>query len=230
MNTSPLLEISGLSAGYGPLHVIHDIELSIFSGQRVGLVGLNGHGKTTFLRALVGLAGWQRGRVNFIGTSVMGLPTHQIIQRGLVLMPQGDALFAGMSVQDNLDTGAFTSESWRTRRQRRDVILELFPPLASRLRQAAGTLSGGERRMLSIGRGLMSRAKVLLIDEPSLGLSPLVSGMVIETLLGKRLDDTTLLIAEQNRALIQDRVDHITLMHGGRLQPLEEAHNRGHEL
>lgn len=209
--------VDTLNAGYGPLKVIHEIGLRLNAKARIALVGLNGHGKTTFLRAIMGLAGWQRGSIRVDGQELIGLPTHRIVHRGVVLIAQGDALFPGMSVRENLDSGAFTSDSWKARRTQRDLILAMFPPLASHLHQSAGTLSGGERRMLSIGRALMSRARVLLVDEPSLGLSPLVSKLVIEALFAPQLADTTLIIAEQNRALIDGKVDQMYVMHGGRL-------------
>jgi branched-chain amino acid transport system ATP-binding protein len=209
--------VKQLNAGYGPLNVLHDIQLDMQSKARIALVGLNGHGKTTLLRAIMGLAGWQRGSIRLDGQNLLGLPTHRIVHHGVVLIAQGDALFPGMSVRENLDSGAFTTASWKARSAQRDLILALFPPLANRLKQAAGTLSGGERRMLSIGRALMSRARLLLVDEPSLGLSPLVSRLVVEALFSPQLADTALIVAEQNRALIEDKVDQLYVMHGGKL-------------
>ena len=166
-----VLEVRGLSAGYGPLRVLHDIDLAVAQGERVGLVGLNGHGKTTLMRSVMGLVDWRRGQIELDGKSIMRTPAHRLARAGVVLIPQGDALFPGLSVRDNLDSGAFAA-GWRQRKRRRERVLRLFPRLAERLDQAAGTLSGGERRMCSLGRGLMSDARVFLIDEPSLGLAP----------------------------------------------------------
>jgi branched-chain amino acid transport system ATP-binding protein len=142
---------------------------------------------------------------------------HQVARRGLVLIPQGDSLFPGLPVRDNLDAGAFLSKSWRRRAQRRAQVLDLFPQLASRLDQLAGTLSGGERRMVAIGRGLMADADVYLVDEPSLGLAPGLAAKMIEALLSIELDGGGMLLAEQNRALIEGRVDRIVRIHGGRI-------------
>lgn len=214
---SAVLELSDLSAGYGPMQVVHDVNLAIAAGTRVGLVGLNGHGKTTLLRSVVGLVDWKRGSVQLRGNSIGGMAPHQIARRGLVLIPQGDSLFPGLPVRDNLDAGAFLPKSWRRRAQRRAQVLELFPQLASRLGQLAGTLSGGERRMVAIGRGLMADADVYLVDEPSLGLAPGLAAKMIEALLSIELDGGGMLLAEQNRALIEGRVDRIVRIHGGRI-------------
>jgi branched-chain amino acid transport system ATP-binding protein len=214
---SAVLELSDLSAGYGPMQVIHEVNLALAPGSRVGLVGLNGHGKTTLLRTVVGLVDWQRGRVELRGKAIAGLAPHQVARQGLVLIPQGDSLFPGLPVRDNLDSGAFLSKSWRRRAQRRAVVLELFPQLGGRLDQLAGTLSGGERRMVAIGRGLMADADVYLVDEPSLGLAPGLAAKMIDALLSLELDGGAMLLAEQNRALIEGRVDRIVRIHGGRI-------------
>jgi branched-chain amino acid transport system ATP-binding protein len=214
---SAVLELSDLSAGYGPMQVIHEVSLALAPGSRVGLVGLNGHGKTTLLRTVVGLVDWQRGRVELRGKAIAGLAPHQVARQGLVLIPQGDSLFPGLPVRDNLDSGAFLSKSWRRRAQRRAVVLELFPQLGGRLDQLAGTLSGGERRMVAIGRGLMADADVYLVDEPSLGLAPGLAAKMIDALLSLELDGGAMLLAEQNRALIEGRVDRIVRIHGGRI-------------
>jgi branched-chain amino acid transport system ATP-binding protein len=212
-----VLELSDLSAGYGPMQVIHRVNLAVAPGTRVGLVGLNGHGKTTLLRSVVGLVDWKRGRVELRGNPIGGLAPHQVARKGVVLIPQGDSLFPGLPVRDNLDSGAFLSKSWPRRGQRRAQVLELFPQLASRLDQLAGTLSGGERRMVAIGRGLMADADVYLVDEPSLGLAPGLAAKMIEALLSIELDGGGMLLAEQNRALIEGRVDRIVRIHGGRI-------------
>jgi branched-chain amino acid transport system ATP-binding protein len=212
-----VLELRDLSAGYGPMQVVHEVNLAIAAGTRVGLVGLNGHGKTTLLRSVVGLVDWKRGHVELRGDAIGGLATHQVARKGLVLIPQGDSLFPGLPVRDNLDSGAYLSKSWGRRAQRRAKVLELFPQLGPRLDQLAGTLSGGERRMVAIGRGLMADADVYLVDEPSLGLAPGLAAKMIEALLSLELDGGAMLLAEQNRALIEGRVDRIVRIHGGRI-------------
>ena len=215
---TPALQIQGLSAGYGPMQVIHDVSLMVAAGERVGLLGLNGHGKTTLLRAVMDLVGWRSGNVLVGGVETATMRAHAIARQGVVLIPQGDALFPGLSVRDNLDAGAYgSSGSWRGRRGRRDTVLEIFPQLASRLDQAAGTLSGGERRMVSIGRGLMADGDIFLIDEPSVGLAPGLAATMIDKLFTLELGRGGMLLAEQNRALIEGRIDRVLRLHGGRV-------------
>jgi branched-chain amino acid transport system ATP-binding protein len=215
-----VLEVRGLSAGYGPLRVLHEIDLAVSQGERVGLVGLNGHGKTTLLRSIMGLVDWRRGEIELDGKSIVRTPTHKLARRGVVLMPQGDALFPGLSVKDNLDSGAFAA-GWRERKRQRDRVLELFPRLADRLGQAAGTLSGGERRMCSLGRGLMTRARVYLIDEPSLGLAPGIAAGLFATLRQLRPEGGALILAEQNQTLLEGWIDRIVQLHGGQIVSVE---------
>ena len=211
------LDIRGLSAGYGPMRILHDIELSIEPGERVGVVGLNGHGKTTLMRAIMGLVDWRRGEIDVFGRSIVSTPTYRLVRDSVVLMPQGDTLFPGLTVQDNLDSGAFARGAWSSRANRRKRVIEMFPRLGERLRQPAGTLSGGERRMLSIGRCLMTSARVYLVDEPSLGLGVGIAHGLIETLFSLDLGEGAMLLAEQNRTLIEGKMDRVVRMHGGQL-------------
>lgn len=222
---SEILNIKGLSAGYGPLRVLHDLDFVINSGERVGLVGLNGHGKTTLFYAIAGLTGWQRGSIIFNGVQIgrtrsqgPGRHTHKIVRLGLAIMPQGDEIFHGLTVEEHLDSGAFTGEAWRTRKQRKEQVLDLFEPLRNLLNTPVGRLSGGERRMVSIGRGLMTDAKLYLADEPSLGLAPKIGLGVMEALLKIDLSDSAMFIAEQNVALLEGRVDRVIGMHAGKLK------------
>jgi branched-chain amino acid transport system ATP-binding protein len=217
---SAVLEVRELSAGYGPLRVLHEIDLAVAAGERIGLVGLNGHGKTTFLRSIMGLVDWRRGQIELDGKSITRTPAHKLARAGVVLMPQGDALFPGLSVRDNLDSGAFSS-GWRERKQRRERVLGLFPRLADRLGQSAGTLSGGERRMCSLGRGLMSDARVYLIDEPSLGLAPGVAAGLFSTLRELEAGGGAIVLAEQNRTLLEGWIDRIVHIHGGQVVAIE---------
>jgi branched-chain amino acid transport system ATP-binding protein len=220
-----VLNVRGLSAGYGPMRVIHDLDLVVESGARVGIVGLNGHGKSTLFYAIAGLTGWQRGSIKLNGVEVgrtrsqgPGRYTHEIVRAGLALIPQGDEIFHGLTVEEHLDSGAFTPRAWRERAQRKHRILKIFPPLKKLMNVAAGRLSGGERRMVSIGRGLMADASLFLVDEPSLGLAPKIGKSVLDALMGVEIGESAMVIAEQNVALLEGRVDRIIGMHAGQLK------------
>jgi branched-chain amino acid transport system ATP-binding protein len=217
------LEVRSLSAGYGPVEVLHDVTLSVASGERVGLVGLNGHGKSTLLRALMGLVGWRRGSIGMLGRETSGMRAHQLVRAGVGLAPQADSLFPGMTVRENLDSAAVGRRLWKTRAERRARVLEVFPALEKHLDQAAGTLSGGERRMVSVGRCLMAETRLYLIDEPSLGLAPGLANRLLDVLCALEVEDGALVVAEQNVALLEGRVDRILRVHGGRLEPVDTA-------
>jgi branched-chain amino acid transport system ATP-binding protein len=214
-----------VSSGYGTMRVIHGLNFSIEPGERIGLVGLNGHGKTTLISTIVGMTGWQDGSIEFMGQQIGGRRSHgvgrntpKIVRSGIAIAPQGDAIFPGLSVEENLDSGAYTDGAWKTRKRRRDAVLEVFPPLRSRLKQSAGTLSGGERRMVSVGRALMADAKLYLVDEPSLGLAPKISIGLVAALCEIDLGDGAMLIAEQNLPLLSGTCDRILGMHAGELK------------
>lgn len=222
---STLLEIRNLSAGYGPLRVLHEINLSVGRGERLAIVGLNGHGKTTLFRAITHLAGWQRGSVRFDGVEIGGTRslgegrrTPGIVRMGVAMTPQGDAIFPGLTVRQHLDCGAWSPRAWRERARRREVIFDLFPPLRKLERTVVGTLSGGERRMVSVGRALMTEARLYLIDEPSLGLAPVISQRVVAALREIDVRDGAIIIAEQNVTLLDGQVDRMIGMHAGRLR------------
>jgi branched-chain amino acid transport system ATP-binding protein len=214
-----------VSSGYGTMRVIHGLNFSIEPGERIGLVGLNGHGKTTLISTIVGMTGWQDGSIEFMGQQIGGRRSHgvgrntpKIVRSGIAIAPQGDAIFPGLSVEENLDSGAYTDGAWKTRKRRRDAVLEVFPPLRSRLKQSSGTLSGGERRMVSVGRALMADAKLYLVDEPSLGLAPKISIGLVAALCEIDLGDGAMLIAEQNLPLLSGKCDRILGMHAGELK------------
>ena len=220
-----ILTVSGVSAGYRPLRVLHDISFTINRGERVGLVGLNGHGKSTLFRTITGLVDWQNGSIMLNGVQIggqrtqgPGRMTHRIARQGVALMPQGDAMFIGLTVRQHLDAGAFTRKAWSERRKRRERILDIFPPLRKLLDQPVGKLSGGERRMVTLGRGLMGDVKLYLVDEPSLGLAPKISRAVIDALINVDLVDGAMVIAEQNLQLLEGCVDRLIGMHGGEIK------------
>jgi branched-chain amino acid transport system ATP-binding protein len=207
------------------MRILHDLDLTVHAGERLGIVGLNGHGKSTLFLAIAGLTGWQRGSIELNGHEVGGTRsqgpgryTHRVVRRGLALVPQGDEIFHGLTVEEHLDSGAFTKQAWRDRRQRKSWILEVFPPLRKLMSIPVGRLSGGERRMVCLGRGLMSGASLYLIDEPSLGLAPKIGKSVLDTLMDIELGGSAMVIAEQNVSLLEGRVDRIIGMHGGKLK------------
>lgn len=225
MEKREVLHVSGLSAGYGPMRVIHDLDFIVQSGERIGLVGLNGHGKSTLFLAIAGLTGWQRGSIRLNGVEVgrtrsqgPGRYTHQVVRQGLALVPQGDEIFHGLTVEEHLDSGAFTPKAWRERAVRKERILEIFPPLRVLMKTAVGRLSGGERRMVALGRGLMADASLYLVDEPSLGLAPKIGKGVIDALMSVELGEAAMVIAEQNVGILEGRVDRVIGMHAGKLK------------
>lgn len=225
-----IIQVEGLDAGYGSMHVLHSVTMAVAARERVGLVGLNGHGKTTLLRALIGATGWQRGRVQVGGHQVEKMTPDRLARDGIVMIPQGDAVFPGLTVKDNLMSGAYPKRQWSGRNSRAEFVINVFPRLGERLNQLAGSLSGGERRMLSIGRGLMTGGRLYLVDEPSLGLSPALAEMITAKLTGLDLERGAMVIAEQNQSLLKGRVDRSLRMHAGQLSdyqglvgPREEA-------
>jgi branched-chain amino acid transport system ATP-binding protein len=189
----PLLQVSGLTAGYGRVQVLHGVELTVAGHEIVALVGSNGAGKTTLLRSICGLVAPTGGRIRFAGQDITGQPVESVVRRGLVHVPEGRRLFAGLPVRDNLRLGG-----WSTRNTDIDRVLALFPQLTARLHQVAGTLSGGEQQMCAIARGLMSRPELIMIDELSLGLAPLVVDEISAMLPGIAAGGTAVLLVEQD--------------------------------
>lgn len=195
-----MLKVSNLRAGYGKVDVLHGISLQVNAGECVALVGANGAGKSTTLKCICGINETRSGSIEFEGQRIDGLPGHQIVRRGITMCPEGRQVFADMSVLENLEMGAHTR---RDADQRRDLdeMLDLFPVLRTRTRQRAGTLSGGEQEMLAIARALMSRPKLCIFDEPSLGLAPKIVEEVEQTLERIKGMGTTILLVEQNAAM-----------------------------
>ena len=187
-------------------------------------MGLNGHGKTTLFRAITHMTGWQQGSIKLDGEEIggsrslgAGRRTAGLVKKGIGVAPQGDAIFPGLSVRKHLECGAHTKSAWRNRRERIEEIFEVFPPLRNLQHSLVGKLSGGERRMVSVGRMLMSEARLYLIDEPSLGLAPKISQRVMEALWALPVSGA-MIIAEQNISLLTGRADRILGMHAGRMR------------
>jgi len=205
--TIPVLRLQGIQAGYGDLTAVRDVSLEVRAGEIVALIGGNGAGKTTTLRAVCGLLPLRGGRVELDGTSIGSRSPSEIVGGGIAHVPEGRQLFPTMTVLENLELGAGTAESRRRRAESLARVLALFPRLGERRGQLAGTLSGGEQQMTAIGRALMACPRLLLLDEPSLGLAPVVVTSIFENLRTINRDGVTILLVEQNvlRAL---RISH----------------------
>jgi branched-chain amino acid transport system ATP-binding protein len=212
-----MLDVSNLKAGYGAATVLEDVSLSVDEGKFVVVTGPNGHGKTTLLRVLSGLLPVDSGEVTFLGERLNGRSASSIVSRGLVHIPQGDLLFVDLTVEQNLSMGAYLRDAWKGRRERMRRVYELFPRLEERRTQQARTLSGGERRMLGIGRGLMSNAKMLMVDEPALGLAPVLVQEVYATLDKIARSEATVLLVEETLANAKGIADYVYLMDTGRI-------------
>nr|WP_187281477.1 ABC transporter ATP-binding protein [Nonomuraea sp. C10] len=204
-----MLSLDGVDAGYGGLRVLHGLSLEVAAGEIVALVGANGAGKSTTLRVASGLLRPTAGRVVFDGEELSGLPVHAVVRRGLVQVPEGRALFGPLTVAENLAMGAYhTGEP-------ADRVLELFPRLAERLDQRADTMSGGEQQMLAIGRALMTRPRLLMLDEPSVGLAPLMVRAVFAALGRIRESGVAILLVEQNAAQALALADRAYVIESG---------------
>ena len=193
-----LLELDDVHVHYGGIKALKGISIRIDPGQIVTLVGANGAGKSTTLRAISGLLRPAQGRILLEGRSIVGVPAHQIVKRGVSHVPEGRIVFAPLSVGDNLDLGAYLRRDRKGIEEDRKKVFALFPRLKERERQASGTLSGGEQQMLAIGRALMARPKILLMDEPSLGLAPLLVREIFGVIREIRERGTTIVLVEQN--------------------------------
>jgi len=213
-----MLSLSGICAGYGSFQALFDVTLEVAAGEAVGVVGPNGAGKTTLMRVISGLLRASRGELAFAGNSLTRLPAHRIVQAGIAHVPENRRLFARLTVEDNLRIGAFIPSARAQFAERRDWIYTLFPRLAERRRQLAGTLSGGEQQMVAIGRALMSKPKILLMDEPSAGLAPLVVEQVFDLVSRIRAEGFTVLIVEQNVSQVLAVVDRAYLLEVGRIR------------
>jgi len=196
-DTRPVLEVRDLCVSYGAIEAVKGVSLSLGKGEIVTIIGANGAGKSTTLRTIMGLVSAKGGTVVYDGWTVTGRPTHEVVRRGMTLVPEGRAVFANLTVHENLLMGAFTREDKGVDADY-ERVFEIFPRLKERRTQNAGTLSGGEQQMLAIARALMSRPKVLLLDEPSLGLAPLLVHTIFESIEEVNRSGTAVLLVEQN--------------------------------
>ena len=213
-----MLSLADVSAGYGSFQALFGVTLDVPQGEAVGVIGPNGAGKTTLMRVISGLIPLRSGAMTLEGRPVGGLPAHRMVEQGIAHVPENRRLFARLSVEDNLRIGAFVPQARRRFAEQLEWVYSLFPRLKDRRDQAAGTLSGGEQQMCAIGRALMSKPKLLLMDEPSAGLAPLVVAQVFELVHRIRAEGLTVLIVEQNVQQVLDVVDRAYLLEVGSIK------------
>ena len=211
------LAIHGLHVSYGRIAVVHGIDLAVPQGAVVCLIGANGAGKTSIMRAISGLVRPRAGRILFDGADIAGRPAHRIAASGLRQVPEGRQCFAELTVAENLEIGAYLVPGKAEIARRRDAVLARFPRLRERLTQFAGSLSGGEQQMLAIGRALMGAPRLLLLDEPSMGLAPLFVEEIFAIIAALKADGTTILLVEQNASAALDVADHAYVLETGRI-------------
>ena len=192
------LAVDGVHAYYGHIHALHGVSITVDDGEIVTLIGANGAGKSTTLKTISGFLRPRPGTVRLDGAPISGLAPHDITRRGICLVPEGRRIFARMTVSDNLRMGAFTRSDAPGIAEDLERVCELFPRLRERMGQVAGTLSGGEQQMLAIGRGLMARPKIMLLDEPSMGLAPVLVELIFRTIQEINAQGVTILLVEQN--------------------------------
>jgi branched-chain amino acid transport system ATP-binding protein len=212
-----MLEMSNINAYYGKAQALWDISLSIEEGEIVALVGSNGAGKTTLLKTLSGVLRPASGTVTFFGQRIDGLAPHSIVAMGICHVPEGRRLFAQMSVGENLEMGAYAREAWKRREETLDQVFKIFPVLKERQGQLASTLSGGEQQMVAMGRGLMSRPRLCLFDEPSYGLAPMLVTEIFRVIQDLREQGMTVLLVEQNVRQSLEIADRACVLENGRI-------------
>jgi len=193
-----MLEVQNVHAYYGKIHALKDVSIHIDKGEIVTLIGANGAGKSTTLRTISGLLKPREGTVQLNGEDLTRLKAHEIVTKGIIQVPEGRRIFGQLSVTENLDMGAFTCRDSKLNEENLDRVFTLFPRLKERSRQVAGTLSGGEQQMLAMGRALMANPEILLLDEPSMGLAPVLVDSIFETIQQLHASGTTILLVEQN--------------------------------
>ncbi len=212
-----MLAVKDLEVSYGAIRAVHGISLHVNQGEMVALIGNNGAGKTSTLKAITGINTSVKGCIEFNGENITGKPPDKIAARKVAMVPEGRRIFSGMTVQENLDMGAFLRRDTNGVKQDLEMVFNLFPVLGERSKQQGGTLSGGEQQMLAIGRALMARPKILLLDEPSLGLSPILVDAIFESIQGINRQGIPILIVEQNVFLALSAATRGYVMESGKI-------------
>jgi branched-chain amino acid transport system ATP-binding protein len=218
-----LLDTRALHVAYGSVTAIHELSLSVQQGELVCLIGANGAGKSTTLKALAGIQTVASGSIHYDGSAITRMPAHQRVRKGIALVPEGRGIFARLTVFENLQLGAYARADASGVTRDLEYVLSLFPRLAERRRQIAGTLSGGEQQMLAIGRALMSRPRLLLLDEPSMGLAPIMVQKIFEIIRRIAANGVTLLLVEQNAKLALEVSNRGYVMESGRIVLADSA-------
>ncbi|UUU20337.1 ABC transporter ATP-binding protein [Streptomyces sp. CA-210063] len=214
----PMLELDEIHVYYGNIAAVKGLSLTVYPGEIVTLIGSNGAGKSTTLRAISGLLPVRGGTMTFQGRQLNGTPDHEVVRRGIAHSPEGRRIFPRMTVDENLDMGAFLRKDKEGIAADREMILELFPRLRERLHQKAGTMSGGEQQMLAVGRAMMAKPRLLLLDEPSMGLAPVLVDVIFETIARIREQGTTVLLVEQNALAALEVADRAYVLESGSLK------------
>jgi branched-chain amino acid transport system ATP-binding protein len=212
-----VLQLSGVGARYGSVPAISDVTISVGEGEAVGLLGANGAGKSTTLRAISGLVRLTSGAIRFAGANLASLPAYRIAELGIAHVPEGRQVFPDMSVQENLEIGSYAPRAKSERARSLELVYSVFPRLAERRRQLAGTMSGGEQQMLAVGRGLMLRPRLLMLDEPSLGLAPVMTDATFEKIKEIHAMGTAILLVEQNAGRALSLVQRAYVLESGRV-------------
>jgi len=220
---TPVLELTDVHTYYGSIHALKGISLEVYEGEVVTLLGANGAGKSTTLRSINGLNRPRQGSIRFEGRDITSVPAHSIVKRGIAQSPEGRRLFPRMTVVENLEMGAFQRNDRAGIREDMDHVFELFPRLQERRNQKAGTMSGGEQQMCAIGRALMARPKLLLLDEPSLGLAPIFVERIFDIIRQINDEGTSILLVEQNALMALDAADRGYVLETGRIVLADKA-------
>jgi len=227
--TSPLLEVRKLAVAYGGIQAVKGIDLAVGEGELVCLIGANGAGKTTTLKGVCGLLPVRSGSVHYAGDDVTGRPVFELVRSGLVMVPEGRGVFGALTIEENLAMGAYARHDRDGVRADVERVFGLFPRLRERRRQTAGTLSGGEQQMLAMARALMSRPRLLLLDEPSMGLAPLMVQKVFETIVAVSREGVTILLIEQNAKLALEVSHRGYVMESGEITLTGDAQSLLHD-